>query len=128
MSKFVHIDIAADDPQRAAGFYREVFDWSVQKLEGPTPYWLVATDPGDPAAVGAGIAQRSEPWQAATPTIEVASADETIDKVKRAGGTIVVPKTTIPGVGLLVTFKDTEGNVMAALEPDRNNPFVAPTV
>ena len=31
---------------------------------------------------------------------------------------LVEPKTAIPGVGYLVSFKDTEGNVMAVLEAD----------
>lgn len=42
MPKFVHIDIATDDPERAAGFYEKVFGWGVRKLEGPVPYWLKA--------------------------------------------------------------------------------------
>lgn len=126
MPKFVHIDIAADDPSRAIAFYGKVFGWAITKLDGPVPYWLVATDPKDPAAVGAGIAQRTEPWQAATPTIEVESIDDTTSNILAAGGTIVVPKTAIPGVGQLVTFRDTEGNIMAALEPDATNALMPP--
>ena len=118
MPKFVHIDISADDPERAADFYRRAFGWAVTKLEGPVPYWLIAVDPADPKALGAGIGQRAEPWQSTVPTIDVASADEAVAAINAAGGSVVIPKTTIPGVGQLVTFKDTEGNVMAVLEAD----------
>jgi predicted enzyme related to lactoylglutathione lyase len=38
MPGFVHVDIAADDPERAAGFYSRVFGWTITKLAGPTPY------------------------------------------------------------------------------------------
>ena len=58
MPKFVHNDIAADQPQRAADFYTEVFGWNAQKLEGPVPYWLLSPASGDPNAIGAGIGQR----------------------------------------------------------------------
>lgn len=123
MPKFVHVDIAADDPKRAADFYANVFGWKVTELEGPVPYWLVATDPDDPSAVGAGIAKREEPWQGATPTIDVPSADEYAKKIEEAGGTITQPKMLIPGVGHLVGFRDPEGNNFALLEPSEDNQF-----
>jgi hypothetical protein len=116
MPKFAHIDISADDPARAVEFYRSVFGWTPTKLEGPMPYWLMATDSSDPNAVGAGIGQRTEPWQTVVPTIDVSSADEAAAGIVKAGGSIVIPKTRIEGVGYLVTFKDTEGNVLAAME------------
>ena len=124
MPKFVHIDIAADEPERAAGFYEKVFGWSIRKLEGPVPYWLIATS-DDPADLGAGIAKREEAWQSTTPTIEVDSVDDYGRKIVDEGGTIIVPKVLIPGVGHLLTFKDTEGNVFAILEPAEGNPFAA---
>ena len=51
MPRFVHIDIAADNPERAAEFYRQAFGWVVTRLPGPMPYWLVAVDPADPTAL-----------------------------------------------------------------------------
>lgn len=122
MAGFVHIDIAADEPKRAARFYQRVFGWTATELEGPEPYILIA--PPDGSGPGAGIARRTFDWQKATPTIDVASADETAKAIEAEGGTILIPKTAIPGVGQLVTFKDTEGNVLAALEAAADNPFV----
>ncbi|MFZ2099098.1 MAG: VOC family protein [Oricola sp.] len=124
MPKFVHIDIAADDPERAAGFYHEVFGWNIRKFEGPMPYWLVSTS-DDPAAIGAGIAKREEAWQSTTPTIEVTSADEYAARIEKEGGAIIAPKVLIPGVGYLVSFRDTENNIFAILEPVEGNPFAA---
>ncbi len=116
MPKFIHIDISANDPSRAAEFYRRAFGWTLTKLEGPVPYWLISTDPINPDAVGAGIGQRSEPWQTVVPTIDVPSADEAAAAITQAGGSIVLPKTLVEGVGHLVTFKDTEGNILSVLE------------
>lgn len=127
MPRFVHIDIAADDPQRAADFFSKVFGWSVQKLEGPIPYWLLSTShPSEGGlAIGAGVAYREELWQSVTPTIGVPSADEYADKITAAGGAIVRPKTLIAGIGYLVTFRDTEGNVFAILESIASAPFAS---
>lgn len=116
MPRFVHIDTSAENPERAAAFYRQAFGWTVTRLDGPMPYWLVAVDADDPNAMGAGIGQRTEPWQSTVPTIDVASADEAATAIVATGGSIVIPKTPIPDVGQLVTFRDTEGNVMAILE------------
>lgn len=112
MPKFVHIDIAADDPERAAAFYRSVFDWKVEKLKGPISYWLVAAA-DEAGGIGAGIGKRQQDWQGAVPTIEVDSVDEYERRIKAAGGMIVAPKIYIPGVGDLLTFRDSEGNVFA---------------
>ena len=125
MPAFVHMDIAADDPERAARFYNRVFGWDITKLAGPVPYWLVTPRTQAPAP-GAGIARRELAWQGITPTIDVESADDYAKKIVSEGGTIVIPKTTIPGVGDLVTFKDTEGNVLAILEAAPANAFAGP--
>ncbi len=120
MPNFVHIDIAADDPERATRFYARVFGWTINKLEGPVPYWLVSTGaaPATPTPpIGAGVARREAPWQGVTPTIDVDSVDAYEKRIVAEGGTVVVPKTEIPGIGHLLSFKDTEGNVFAILEP-----------
>ena len=49
MPAFVHMDIAADDPERAARFYNRVFGWDITKLEVPVPYWLVTPRTEAPA-------------------------------------------------------------------------------
>lgn len=125
MPRFVHIDIAADDPQRAGDFFAKVFDWRVKKLDGPMPYWLIDTGAGPEAGAGvnAGIARREGAGQSTTPTIEVSSADAYAERIVEAGGRITRPKTLIPGIGHLVTFKDPDGNVFAILEPVAGNPF-----
>lgn len=115
---FVHIDIPADDPERAARFYGTAFGWKTQALPGETPYWLLFPG-GQPRAtgVGAGIARRDRPGQPVVPMIEVPSAKTYARRIADAGGVIVAPATAIPGVGTLIVFQDTEGNVFGALEP-----------
>lgn len=126
MPSFVHIDIAADDPERATRFYERVFGWTIQKLEGPVPYWLIGTGTHAMPPVGAGVAKREDSSQGVTPTIGVDSVDAYEKTIVAEGGTVVVPKTLIPGIGHLLTFKDPEGNTMAILEPVADNPFAGP--
>ena len=53
-------------------------------------------------------------------TISVTSIDETIDSVQANGGKIVMQKSHIVGVGTLIFFEDTEGNVAGAMQYDSN--------
>ena len=41
----VHFEIPADDPERAAKFYRELFGWEIKHMGGPMDYWLVRRSP-----------------------------------------------------------------------------------
>ena len=43
MPRVVHFEITAEDPDRAAGFYSQVFGWELTKWEGPMEYWLITT-------------------------------------------------------------------------------------
>ena len=47
-----------------------------------------------------------------------AGIDDTVDRVLKHGGSVVVPKMAVPGVGWLVYFKDTEGNILGAMQAD----------
>lgn len=118
MKRVVHFDIGADNPERAVKFYTNVFDWSVQKWEGPTDYWLVTTGPENEPGINGGIAKRNRPQETTTNTIEVPSVDEFLEKVKEAGGKIITPKTPIQGVGYFVLCQDTEGNPFGLMEED----------
>ena len=43
MPTIVHFDIAADEPERAKGFYEKLFDWKIELLPSPVPYYLIET-------------------------------------------------------------------------------------
>jgi uncharacterized protein len=47
----VHFEIPADQPERAAQFYRELFGWDIQKMGqaggGGIDYWFARTVPTD---------------------------------------------------------------------------------
>ena len=108
----------ADDPERAAEFYRNAFDWQIAKWEGTVDYWLVTTGPdSELPGINGGIMRRMHD-QATVNTIVVPSVDEYLVKITKAGGTVVAPKMTIPGVGYQAYCKDTEGNLFGIHQTD----------
>jgi len=121
MSRVVHFEIHAANPERAIAFYQKVFDWSFQKWEGPMPYWLVTTGPSDQPGINGGLIQRQgeidgQAVIAYVCTVDVQSVDTSTATVEANGGTVVVPKMPIPGVGWLVYCKDTEGNIFGMMQ------------
>ena len=54
-------------------------------------------------------------------SIGVDSVDDTIAAVEANGGKIVMPKFHIPTVGTLIFFEDTEGNVVGAMQYEKEH-------
>ena len=123
MGNVRHFAINADDLSRARRFYERVFGWTFEPW-GPPGFFQIVMGPSSPAPLGA-LQQRRElvPGRRATGfecTIAVDDVDRVAAAVVAAGGTIVMPKVTIAGVGDLVFFRDTEGNVVGAMRYDAN--------
>ncbi len=118
MARVVHFEIPADDPARAVKFYETVFGWKIQKWDGPENYWLAMTgEEGQPGINGA-ITGRGEPTTVVVNTMDVASVDDSIAQVVANGGSVLMPKMPVPGVGYLAYFRDTEGNVFGMMQND----------
>lgn len=78
----VHFEIPADDPDRAAKFYRELFGWEISRWDsaaGGIEYWMVRTVPTDAKGqptrpgVNGGLMRRMAPGQ--TPVNDVSVAN-----------------------------------------------------
>jgi len=122
MPRVIHFEFMAQDPVRASQFYSDIFGWSITKWDGPADYWLVTTGEDGTPGINGGIAQSKDTNMPGLTvnTVEVPSVDEYAAKVTDHGGTVVMPKMTIPGVGYLVYCKDTEGTIFGILQVDRN--------
>jgi predicted enzyme related to lactoylglutathione lyase len=119
MPRVVHFEISADEPERAAEFYRQVFGWTITKWDGPADYWVVNTGPDGTPGINGGIFVRQGPVGHVN-TIDVPSIDEFLARVEAHGGTIVLPKRAVPGVGWHAYAKDTEGSIFGVLQADPN--------
>ena len=121
----VHFEIHAADPERCAAFYRDVFGWSIERIQA-FEYWLVQTGDTSPGIDGGILRRMGENPDPAEPTpvvgfvltIQVPDIDATIDRIRTAGGTEALPKDRHPGTGLLAYWKDTESNVFGVLQPE----------
>ena len=119
MSRVVHFEIPAENPERVAGFYKKVLGWEIQKWEGPVDYWLISTGKETEPGIHGGIARKKDrPASGILVTAQVDSVDECLKKIVAAKGSIVVPKRAIPGVGYQAHFRDPEGNVIGIMEND----------
>ncbi|RXZ68196.1 VOC family protein [Agromyces albus] len=119
MSGVVHFEIPADDQGRARGFYGAAFDWRLDVLP-ELQYTNVVTTPVDeqtqqplePGAINGGMFQREGDLTHPIITIDVDDIDATLDRIASLGGSVVLAKTAIPGMGYYGYFRDTEGNVL----------------
>jgi predicted enzyme related to lactoylglutathione lyase len=122
----VHFEIPADNPERAAKFYRELFGWDIQKMtmDGGLEYWGVSTVPtdgkGQPvrSGVNGGLMRRQHPGHLPVNYIAVESVDDAARKAQRLGAQEVMPKTPVKGMGWFTWLKDTEGNVFGLWQTD----------
>lgn len=118
MPRVVHFEIVADDAERIKKFYEDVFKWKVEKWEGPMDYWFLTTGDESETGIDGAFGMRQAPEDSVVNTIDVDDIDAYSKKVEESGGEIVRPKTTIDGVGHLVYFKDTEGNLWGMMQSD----------
>lgn len=122
----VHFEFPAEDRERMARFYTAAFGWQTQML-GPEmgDYVVVTTTesenghPKSPGAINGGFYMKKEGWPDQYPSvvIGVENVQDAMKKVRDAGGEVLGDPMEIPGVGLYVSFRDTEGNRVSMLQP-----------
>ena len=120
----VHFAIHADDLARARRFYEEAFGWRFEPW-GPPDFYLVATGTDEEPGIHGSLQRRRSPVEGQgligyECTISVDDVDATAKRVETHGGKVLMPKAEIPGVGRLIQFEDTEGNVVCAMHYDEH--------
>ncbi len=120
MSRVIHFEIPAGDPQRASAFYQKVFGWKFDKWPGPMEYWVVATGADGVPGINGGMLKKPGPVTVTTNTIGVESVDAAVAAAVKAGGKQMTPKSPIPGVGYFAYCEDTEGNLFGVMQADKN--------
>ena len=120
MSRVIHFEIPAAEPDRAAAFYGKAFGWKFDKWPGPMEYWMVVTGKDGEPGINGGMMKKPGGIASTTNTIGVASVDDAIAAVLKAGGKNIMPKTPIPTVGYFAYCEDTEGNMFGVMQADPN--------
>ena len=133
MSPVVHFQMPAEDRKRVADFYHAAFGWQMKQL-GPEMgnYILATTTESDengkskkPGEINGGFFTKDKPDQYPGIVIQVENIREAMKKVKEAGGTVVGGRMSpsdpddMPGIGLFIAIRDTEGNLVTLMQPKR---------
>ncbi|MBI3160741.1 MAG: VOC family protein [Chloroflexi bacterium] len=110
----VHIEISAKDRGAMKKFYGDVFGWEFTDYDEMN-YTTFAAEGGAPG--GFNPVTDENPAGTITPYINTPDIADTIQKIKAAGGEVLMEPMAIPTVGDFVMFKDPSGNLMALLQP-----------
>jgi predicted enzyme related to lactoylglutathione lyase len=111
--KITHVEIPADDVERAKRFYSAVAGWEFGETEGFPGYFMFRTGEASGGAVG----KRGEAvGTVIRDYITVANLDEASSTAERLGGKIVSPPAEVPGMGRWATVLDSEGNEIGLWE------------
>lgn len=110
-----YVEFTSGDPEVATDFYRGVFGWDPQPW-GAEDYFLATH--GDEPGIDAGFTSSQDGQPLTVATITVDDLAGYMAKVIVAGGDIVVPRFTIPGVGSACYFTDPTGMIVGLHQPD----------
>lgn len=118
-NKLAHFAIEAEDVERARLFYEAVFAWTFEPW-GPPDFYLIhgAGVHGALQKRTQAIADGRKGFQCSFAVDDLARSMQAIEN---AGGTVNGQSQTIPTVGHLLGFADTEGNeaIIIQYEPER---------
>ena len=125
MSRVIHFEIQAENPERAMTFYETLFGWKFSQW-GDQKYWLIATGDKSTPGIDGGLLPRpfgGGPLDGAhvnafVCTVDVDNLDAKVASAVKAGAVIALPKMPIPTVGWLAYCKDTEGNIFGMMQMD----------
>src|SRR5260370_38391722 len=109
MSRVIHFEIPASDPERASAFYKKVFGWKIEKWPGPMEYWMVTTGAEGVPGINGGPMKRTN-VETPTNTVEEESADKRAETLKTAGGRVGAPKPPVPAGGYVAYPGEPKGN------------------
>jgi hypothetical protein len=120
MDPVIHFEMPVQDTERVRKFYESAFGWQTTPL-GPEAgdfvlAFTIETDektrlPKKRGAINGGFYKKTAPDENIRLTILVDDIREAMNKIEAAGGKVLGEPFELPGVGLFVTFIDTEGNV-----------------
>jgi predicted enzyme related to lactoylglutathione lyase len=120
MSKVLRFEMQVPDPESVIQFYTAAFNWEFTKFSGPQDYWFIKTGSNDEQGIDGGLLRSPDGAARTINSIEVTSIDDYLASIASNGGTIVVPKISMPGMGYLAYFTDPSGMIVGVSQADSN--------
>jgi predicted enzyme related to lactoylglutathione lyase len=118
--KIVHVEIPADDTQRAMKFWGELAGWQFKAYgegdENAPEYNMFEGEPGG------GLYPSSDGEKGIMVYFETDDIDAEIDRIRELGGN-TEDKMPVPSMGWFAQGKDTEGNQFGVWQADENAPM-----
>ncbi len=104
----VHFEIGCRDTAKTGKFYCDLFDWKISDFGGTQ-----MVDTGTKEGIMGHINSLGhEPHNYTTFYAIVDEIEPYLEKIKKLGGSVLIPKTEVPGAGWFAWFKDLDGNVL----------------
>ena len=116
------VDTSQPDPEAAVAFYRGLFGWDFADAMPPGSegkYFIARIRGGDVAAVGSSP-PGTPPTAVWNTYVCVESADETVAKVRDAGGEVLIEPFDVMDAGRMAVFADPEGAAFCVWEARKN--------
>ena len=125
MDPVIHFEMPAEDRKRMIAFYSKVFGWETNQLGEEMGSFVTANTtetennmPKKAGTINGGFYQKTgDASQTTTVTIQVDDIKAHRDKIIKAGGKISGDIQDMPGLGLFLSFFDTEGNRVNLMQP-----------
>lgn len=110
----VWFEIAATDLERAKKFYSDVFQKEMQYVDMPdSPMYMMGSGAEGVPGAGGALVKSADNVPSTSGTMVYFYCDDVAveaSRVEAAGGTLIVPKTSLGEFGFMAMFIDTEGN------------------
>jgi uncharacterized protein len=118
-NNIAHFDIEANDIDRARRFYQQVFGWRFEAW-GPPDFYMIHTGSAEEPGIHGSMSKRAEPVVGRGRVgYECTVSVDDLGAIKSAvianGGKILLDEYEIAGVGKMIRFEDSEGNILCAM-------------
>jgi predicted enzyme related to lactoylglutathione lyase len=104
----IHLELHTGDLPGARAFYAELCDWPQERIEvGRSAYWALELGHG----LGGGIVECPAPRPVWLPYVAVADADETTERARRLGASVLLEPREGPAGWRSVVATPTAGEI-----------------
>jgi uncharacterized protein len=119
--EIVHLEIPADDTEKAREFWSSLFGWQFESYPGPSEYHMARLAENQGAAISNESGRRGM-----RPYFDVDDVNAGAARVRELGGECAEPMP-VPQMGWFATCTDPQGNEFGLWQTDSSAPTPEPS-